>query len=74
MPCVELDFERLGRLNLTGGSIHSVALCAAFLAAQAKTKVNMRCVLSALRTEFVKMGRPVNEADFRVLRDEARVA
>uniref|UniRef100_UPI0035C98E36 ATP-binding protein n=2 Tax=Nostoc TaxID=1177 RepID=UPI0035C98E36 len=66
-PTEDLDFNRLARLNLTGASIHNVALNAAFLAAQADTDVTMALVLTAARTEFRKLDRPVNEADFRVL-------
>jgi len=66
LPKEALDYERLGRINLAGGSIHSAALCAAFLAADAGTRLGMRHVLAAIRSEFVKLGRPVNEADFRV--------
>jgi ATP-dependent 26S proteasome regulatory subunit len=65
-PTEDLDFRRLARLNLTGASIHNVALNAAFLAAQAGTPVTMALVLAAARTEFRKLDRPVNEADFRV--------
>ncbi len=65
MPTADLDFDRLTRLNLTGGSIHNIALNAAFLAAHAGTPVTMPFILSAARTEFRKLERPVNEADFR---------
>ncbi|MEH2352902.1 ATP-binding protein [Nostoc sp.] len=65
-PTEDLDFRRLARLNLTGASIHNVALNAAFLAAQAGTPVTIALVLAAVRTEFRKLDRPVNEADFRV--------
>ena len=61
----ELDFERLARFDLAGGSIHNIVLNAAFLAAQEGTPVTMPLVLSAARTEFRKLERPVNEADFR---------
>ena len=61
-----LDYDRLARLNLTGGSIHNIALNAAFLAAGAATPVTMELVLEAARTEFRKEGRPINEAEFRV--------
>jgi hypothetical protein len=61
-----LDYDRLARLNLTGGSIHNVALNAAFLAAQAGTNVTMKLVLDAARAEFRKLERPVNEADLRL--------
>ena len=64
-PKDALDYDRLARLNLTGGNIHNVALNAAFLAAQAKTAVTMPVVLAAARTEFRKLDRPINEAEFR---------
>lgn len=65
VPTSGLDFDRLARLNLTGGNIHSIALNAAFLAAQAGTPVTMSLTLSAARAEFRKLERPINEADFR---------
>ncbi|MGH9848972.1 MAG: ATP-binding protein [Blastocatellia bacterium] len=60
-----LDFDRLARLNLTGGSIHNVALNAAFLAAKAGKPVTMPLIFEAARAEFAKQERPVSEADFR---------
>jgi SpoVK/Ycf46/Vps4 family AAA+-type ATPase len=62
-----LDLERLARLALTGGSIQSIALNAAFMAAQAGAKITMPLVLDAARAEFRKLEKPVNEADFRWL-------
>jgi hypothetical protein len=64
-PVEALDHERLARLQLTGGNIHSTALAAAFMAAQAGTPVTMGLLLEAGRNEFRKFDRPVNEADFR---------
>jgi SpoVK/Ycf46/Vps4 family AAA+-type ATPase len=64
-PTAELDFDRLASFNLTGGSIHNVALNAAFLAAQTGTPVTMPLVLNAIRTEFLKTDRLINEASFR---------
>ncbi|MEH2362944.1 ATP-binding protein [Nostoc sp.] len=66
-PIQDLDFNRLARLNMTGGSIHNIALNAAFLAAGTGTPVTMQLMLAAARAEFRKLDRPVNEADFRVL-------
>jgi SpoVK/Ycf46/Vps4 family AAA+-type ATPase len=66
-PTAALDFERLARLSLTGGSIHNIALNAAFLAVQAGTSVTMPLILEAARTEFRKLERPINEADFRMM-------
>lgn len=65
LPVRGLDYDRLARLNLTGGSIHNIALNAAFLAAQAGTAVTMGQVLEAARAELRKMERPINEAELR---------
>jgi hypothetical protein len=65
MPKGLLDYDRLARLNITGGHIHNIALNAAFLAARASSPVSMRLILDAARTEFRKIERPINEADFR---------
>jgi hypothetical protein len=66
-PLDGIDYPRLARLNLTGGSIHNIALNAAFLAVQAGTAVTMPIVLDAARSEFRKLEKPINEADFRWL-------
>jgi AAA+ superfamily predicted ATPase len=65
VPSGKLDLDRLARFNLTGGSIHNIALNAAFLAAESDGKVTMRLILDAVKTEFVKMNKPVIEAEFR---------
>jgi ATPase family associated with various cellular activities (AAA)/Winged helix domain, variant len=59
-----LDFERLARLTLNGGSINNVAINAAFLAAQAGTPVTIPLVLEAARAEYQKLKRPINNDDF----------
>ena len=48
--------------NLTGGNIHSIALNAAFAAAQSTSNVTMPIVLSAARMEFRKLEKPISEA------------
>ncbi len=65
-PTEELDWQRLAQFNLTGASIHNIALNAAFLAAREQKKVTMELILQAARTEYKKVERPINEADFRV--------
>jgi hypothetical protein len=65
-PKEELDLQRLAQFNLTGASIHNIALNAAFLAAREEKKVTMELILKAARTEYKKVERPINEADFRV--------
>ncbi len=64
-PTQGLDFDRLARLNVTGGHIAVIALNAAFQAARAGGPVTMPIVLNAARIEYRKLGRPVNEAAFR---------
>jgi hypothetical protein len=67
-PLGELDYERLGQLNLAGGSIRNVAIAAAFLAAGDGTrrpKVEMAHILAAARTEYEKSGRPMTGAELR---------
>jgi len=64
-PREGLDYERLARLNLSGGNIHSIALNGAFLAAAKGTPVTMPLMLAAARMEMRKLDRAVNEADFR---------
>jgi hypothetical protein len=64
-PLGQLDYDRLSALNLTGGNIHNVALNAAFMAAHLGTSITMPLILQATRAEVGKLGRPINEADFR---------
>ena len=61
----KLDFPHLAKHNLTGGSIHNIALNAAFLAARDGGTVTMPMLLDAARTEFKKLERPTKESDFR---------
>jgi len=65
-----IDFDRLARFNLTGGSIANVALNAAFLAAERGSAVTMPLVLDAARSEFRKLERPWDDADLRWDKDE----
>ena len=73
-PTKDLDYERLARLSLTGGSIHNIALSAAFMAAETDADVTMPLVLEAARSEFRKIEKPVNEAELRWERSAEAVA
>lgn len=64
-PVADLDFDRLARLNLTGGHIALIALNAAFVAANQGTPVTMPILLDSARTEYRKLERPIHEPDFR---------
>jgi hypothetical protein len=67
VPVAQLDFDRLSRLNLVGGSISNVALNAAFLSARLSEPVTMTAVLEAARAEVRKLEKPIDEVDFRWL-------
>ena len=64
-PTVGLTFDKLAKLELTGGDIHRIVLNAAYLAAQQGSSVTMPLLHSAARSELHKLDKPVNEADFR---------
>jgi SpoVK/Ycf46/Vps4 family AAA+-type ATPase len=65
-PTIDLDFDRLARFNLTGGSINNIALNAAFLAIHTDAQqVTMLLLLQAIRAEYRKLERPIHEAEFR---------
>jgi SpoVK/Ycf46/Vps4 family AAA+-type ATPase len=74
VPKGDLDFDFLARLNVAGGTIHNIALRSAFLAVCKNAAVSMDIVLEAARSEFRKLERPVNEADFRWQRTKGAVA
>jgi hypothetical protein len=59
-----LDYDRLAGFNMAGGSIYNAALNAAFLAAQDDTPVTMPHLLTAIRTEFLKSDRLIDESKF----------
>jgi hypothetical protein len=73
-PMQDVDFEHLARFNLTGGAIHGAAVNAAFLAAEAGSFITMKILLCAVRSEFLKLERPINESDFRWLEPAAGAA
>ena len=59
VPVHALDFSRLAQLNVAGGTIRNIALSAAFLAADGRTPLEMRHLLAAARTEYLKLERPL---------------
>jgi hypothetical protein len=58
-PLGRLDYKRLAALSLAGGSIRTVAVNAAFLAAAAGERVKTTHVLRAARAEYGKLDRPL---------------
>jgi hypothetical protein len=64
-PTAGLDDARLAQLDLAGGNIHNIALGAAFLAADRDEPVGMAHILAAARTEYVKIEKPLTDAEIR---------
>lgn len=64
-PTDALDFGKLARLNVTGGSIRNIALNAAFLAADDGGSLAMRHLLAAAHAESAKLERPLAETETR---------
>ncbi len=64
-PLAPLDLDRLARLNVTGGNIHTIALNAAFASAHDGPQLSMPHILKAARAEYRKLQKPINAADFR---------
>ncbi len=62
-PTEGLDWEKLARLNLAGGSIRNLALNAAFLAADAREPVRMSHLLAAAQSEYAKLEKPLSQAE-----------
>jgi hypothetical protein len=62
-PTEGLDAEKLGRLNVAGGNIWSMALNAAFLAADADEHVGMTHLRRAAERECAKLEKPLTVAE-----------
>jgi len=62
-PTDSLDIDGLARLSIAGGNIRSIALNAAFAAADANEPVRMPHLLSAVRLEYEKLEKPLTETE-----------
>ncbi|HLH73802.1 MAG TPA: ATP-binding protein, partial [Chloroflexota bacterium] len=62
-PIDGLNFTKLARLNVAGGSIRNIAVGAAFLAADAGEPIRMSHVLRAAQAEYVKLEKSLTEAE-----------
>jgi SpoVK/Ycf46/Vps4 family AAA+-type ATPase len=59
-----VDPEALARLELAGGSIRSIAINAAFLAAADGGPIRMPHIIRAAGREYTKLARPIGAAEF----------
>ncbi|MEM9541102.1 MAG: ATP-binding protein, partial [Cyanobacteria bacterium P01_E01_bin.42] len=62
-PTRELDFSKLGQLDVTGGNIRAIALNAAFIAADADEPIMMDHILRAAKAEYLKVGRSLTQME-----------
>jgi AAA+ superfamily predicted ATPase len=62
-PTDALEIDKLARLSISGGNIRSIALNAAFAAADADGPVRMNHLLGAIRLEYEKLEKPLTEAE-----------
>lgn len=62
-PREGIDFDRVARLQVTGGNIRSIALHAAFLAAAEGSPVCMRHLWKASRDECGRLEKPITQAE-----------
>jgi hypothetical protein len=62
-PTDQLDLDVLSRLSISGGNIRSIALNAAFAAADNDEPVRMPHLLRAARLEYEKLEKPLTEAE-----------
>jgi hypothetical protein len=67
-----MDFDRLAKLNFTGGNVFTIAVNAAFLSAREGAPIGMRHVLEAARAEARKLEMPINERDYQLPREEGK--
>jgi hypothetical protein len=63
LPTQDLEVQKLARLNLSGGNIRNIALAAAVLAAEHGSPVCMGHIGAAARGEYVKLEKPLTEAE-----------
>ncbi|NEO86555.1 MAG: ATP-binding protein [Spirulina sp. SIO3F2] len=64
-PTKKLDYELLAKLEVAGGNIKSIAMNAAFIAAEADEPIQMKHLLQATRSEYIKIEKVLTDAEIR---------
>lgn len=62
-PVKDIDPSLLAQLTVAGGSIRNIALSGAFLAAEEGDRLQMRHMLAAARTEYLKLERSLTPSE-----------
>jgi ATP-dependent 26S proteasome regulatory subunit len=65
VPTLNLSYQRLAQLNVSGASIRNIAMGGAFIAAQDEQPIQMRHILQAARAEMQKVGRAITDQEIR---------
>jgi SpoVK/Ycf46/Vps4 family AAA+-type ATPase len=65
VPLEQIDYGKLARLSMSGGSIRNVAINAAFLAADEGAPLRMKHLLQAAHSEAAKRERPLSDIETR---------
>jgi ATPase family associated with various cellular activities (AAA) len=66
-PTQDLDLDVIARLELSGGSITTVAVNAAFAAAATGVPVGMAQIAHAARDELIKLERLIRDSEFKTM-------
>ncbi|HBE21750.1 MAG TPA: ATPase [Cyanobacteria bacterium UBA11149] len=64
-PTLGLDFKKLSRLNVAGGNIKNIAMNAAFLAADSGENVQMKHILQATKSEYLKIEKILTDVEIK---------
>jgi hypothetical protein len=64
-PTLNLSFQRLAQLNVSGASIRNIAMGGAFIAAQDDAPIQMKHILRSARAELLKLGRSITDQEIR---------
>jgi hypothetical protein len=65
VPTQGLNYKKLAKLGVAGGNIKNIALNAAFIAADAGEAVGMKHILEAVKGEYMKLERPLTDAEVK---------
>ncbi|MDB9325543.1 ATP-binding protein, partial [Nodularia spumigena CS-590/02] len=64
-PTEGLDYQKLGQLSVAGGNIRSIAMNAAFLAADAGSAITMNYILQAAKSEYIKLEKTLTDTEVK---------
>ncbi len=64
-PTLDLDYVKLGKLNVAGGNIRNIALNSAFIAADHQEPIQMKHILQAAKIEYIKLEKPMMDSEIK---------